>query len=308
MLRRVVRKLVGRDLLHHHARELERLHDEARIGTALSRAAATAAARTIDPLKPSTWEFSGFSQHGEDGITDYLVARLLAPNRFFIEVGAGDGIENCTAWLVHASHIAGIWVEGNAVSFAKARRSIEGRAGSVECVHKLVDRDNIGSILKLCPYKDPDVFSLDIDSIDYYIAERVLELGVRPRIWIVEYNSTFGPDRAVTVPYRAGFNRWEAHWSGLYYGCSIGAWHTFFGRHEYAFITVDLTGTNAYFIDLRAFPPGFTDGMEGKPFREDSGDRGAIQHQVDDAGDRVAPSRDWRSRYRAIAEMPLVEL
>ena len=38
-----------------------------RIASALSRAAATATIRSIDPTDPASWEFAGFSQHGEDG-------------------------------------------------------------------------------------------------------------------------------------------------------------------------------------------------------------------------------------------------
>ena len=87
---------------------------------------ATIQLRVLDPDRPLTWEFAGFSQHGEDGIVDYLSSQVLAPNRFFVEIGAGDGIQNCTAWLAFAKSYGGIWVEGNADQ-CKSARMADGR-------------------------------------------------------------------------------------------------------------------------------------------------------------------------------------
>src|SRR5690242_11526051 len=76
-------------------RKFNRINLNTKISVALARAAATAPLRTIDPKDPRTWEFSGFSQHGEDGIIDYLCSQILNPTRFFFEIGAANGIENC---------------------------------------------------------------------------------------------------------------------------------------------------------------------------------------------------------------------
>src|SRR3979411_658780 len=83
---------VRRRVLPLHKDGLDRIYSRTRIGSALARAAATAPLRIINPKEPRTWEFSGFSQHGEDGIIDYLCSQLLRPNRFFFEIGAGDGL------------------------------------------------------------------------------------------------------------------------------------------------------------------------------------------------------------------------
>ena len=44
------------------------LRDRQRIGIALSKGGAMMSARRIDLRLPESWEFSGFSQNGEDGI------------------------------------------------------------------------------------------------------------------------------------------------------------------------------------------------------------------------------------------------
>jgi hypothetical protein len=69
-------------------RYLQRKNGINRITMALSRGAATAMLRTIDPADPSSWEFSSFSQNGEDGIIDYLTRKINNPNYYFIEIGA----------------------------------------------------------------------------------------------------------------------------------------------------------------------------------------------------------------------------
>jgi hypothetical protein len=52
-----------------------------RMATAYSRAAATAATRVVEATDPISWEFAGFSQHGEDGIIDYqFLSRKPSPS------------------------------------------------------------------------------------------------------------------------------------------------------------------------------------------------------------------------------------
>src|SRR4051812_28600544 len=65
----------------------------ARLNTGFSRGALNVATRKVDPLRPSTWEFSAFSQHGEDGVIEHLLAHVRQPNRYFVEIGSADGIQ-----------------------------------------------------------------------------------------------------------------------------------------------------------------------------------------------------------------------
>ena len=92
-----------RKLLHN----VVDFRDRQRIAIALSKGGAMMHARRIDLARPDTWEFSGFSQNGEDGILEVLRRQLLQRNRYFIEIGASDGIENNTAWLALAEKYNG---------------------------------------------------------------------------------------------------------------------------------------------------------------------------------------------------------
>jgi hypothetical protein len=116
----------------------------------------------------------------------------------------------------------------------------------VECIPAFVTKENIDKVLKSALYKDSDMFSLDIDGNDYYIAEAIMNTGFRPKIVIVEYNSALGPHDSVIIPYQENFNFIAAHPTQLYYGVSISAWRKFFARYGYSFVTVESNGVNAF--------------------------------------------------------------
>src|SRR5258708_29993720 len=98
------------------------MRDRQRIIIALTKGAAMMHARNIDLTRPATWEFSGFSQNGEDGILDVLRRQLRSSNRYFIEIGAADGIDNNTAWLVVAEKYGGFMIESKPPLLESAMR------------------------------------------------------------------------------------------------------------------------------------------------------------------------------------------
>lgn len=309
----LLRRITGRDLISDigaRLRErLDKIQIETKITSALSRAAATAATRAIDPRNPVTWEFSGFSQHGEDGILDYLCSKIVSPNRFFFEIGSATGLENCTSWFALARGYAGIMVEGDPESSAVCKRALKDRVANVHAINMFVDSHNIEDLLKLCPFRDPDIFVIDIDGIDYHILKCVIELGFQPKIITVEYNSAFGPERAITVPYRDKFSRREAHPSSLYYGASLSAWARLLTPHGYRFVTVDTTGCNAVFIAPEAFPPEFASAIQGVRFLDNiSDDNPATTIQTGADGKQWMPRRDWQTQFKLIETMEFVEV
>lgn len=223
-----------------------------RLSFASARGAANAATRVIDPADTLTWEFSGFSQNGEDGIIDHLATLIREPNRYFLEIGASDGLENNTSYLALVKKYNGIMVEGSPAKSRRARRFLQAHCLGVEFMDTYVNAQTARGLVDSCRHRDPDVFSLDIDGIDYYVAESLFENGFRPKVVSVEYNSAFGPDKSVTIPLQATFDFAEAHPTRLYYGVSLAGWQTFFKDHGYEFVTVDFNGVNAFFVDPEA--------------------------------------------------------
>ncbi len=239
-----------------------------RIAIALSKGGAMMHARKIDLTEPSTWEFSGFSQNGEDGIIDVLRNQLIDCNRYFIEIGSSDGLENNTSWLAVAEKYNGIMIDGNPKLVKRARRMFPRYSIGLECLNMFITRNSIQDLKSVAFHNDPDLFSLDIDGNDFYIAKAILDEGFRPRIFVVEYNSVYGPDRSLTVEYRNDFVFTTAHSTQLYYGVSITGWRKFFESYNYKFITVDRNGVNAFFVDPEFFNLDFLSSIRQLEFAE----------------------------------------
>lgn len=244
------------------------IRDRQRISIALSKGGAMMQARQIDLKRPATWEFSGFSQNGEDGILDVLRKQLLSSNRYFIEIGSADGLENNSSWLLVAEKYNGLMIEGSAKLVERARRTVVGFSIGAECYNMFVTKETVADIKALALHSDPDMMSLDIDGNDYYIAEALFQNGFRPKIFVVEYNSVYGPERSVTIEYKSDFVFTQAHPTHLCYGVSVMGWRKFFDRHGYRFVTVDQNGVNAFFVDPAQFDPQFLDGLHGLAFEE----------------------------------------
>lgn len=295
MLRFLVRKSLGESRYARLRQFQLHVRTHPRIAIAFARAAATSALRELDPARPCTWEFTGFSQNGEDGIIDYLCGRLLRPNRYFIEIGASNGLENNTTWLAMARRYGGLMIDGDPAKVAECEQTFAALNGPVEFAALMVTRESGPEIERRALYRNPDVFSLDIDSVDYHVAAALLDRGFRPKIFVGEYNSAFGPARSVTIPYQEPFNRHRAHASGYYYGVSVMGLRHLLERHGYRFITVDQNGVNAFFADPGEFDASFLAQVAGSAFREN-----IVQ--------RAQSRSDWAGQFDQIRHLPLVEI
>jgi hypothetical protein len=265
----------------------------ARVNLALARGALTAATRSVDPLAPATWEFAAFSQNGEDGIIDHLLSLIGRPNRYFLEIGASDGLENNSAYLAFARKYAGVMVEGDEFMSRCARTLLAPLNGAVDYINLFVETSDVPALIAGCRELAPDLFSLDIDGNDYHVAAACLAAGLRPKVICVEYNSAFGPDRALTVPYLVGFDHTAFHESHLYYGVSIRAWRSLLEGQGYRFVTVETNGVNAFFVDPSEV--ALPEGVEPLQFAE-------IASQFH------ATRTGWRGQFEHVKNMPYLEL
>jgi len=273
-------------------RFLRHLRSMQSINMSLSRGAATSALRAIDFTDPGSWEFSGFSQNGEDGIIDVLTRRIVRPNRYFVEIGASDGLENNTSWLAIARRYSGLWIEGDPESSEWCRYLFTPLNYGLEIMQRFVTQKSAAQVRETALHADPDVFSLDIDGNDYHLSRALLASGFKPKVFVVEYNSAFGPDRSVTIPYREDFRFAKGHSNNLYYGCSLAGWKKLFAKNGYAFVTVDSNGVNAFFVDPAAFNESFVEGIRPREFTENYSQ--AREYKM-----------DWRGQFDLIRDREL---
>ncbi len=262
-----------------------------RVQLALSRAAATAPLRALDPSDPDTWEFSAFSAAGEDGIIDHLTRRMRDPEFSFLEIGASDGVANNTAWLAIARRWQGVMVDADTNSVRRARSTLAWFNPLVQVLELTVTDENVDVVLAALGGLRPDVFSLDVDGRDYYIARALFDRGLRPRLCVVEYNSAYGPENQCTVnPVLMD----RSH-DPLYYGVSIAGWRAFFATRDYHFIGVERTGVNAFFAHRDSFDADFLEAIEASGFREN-------------ISQRRSAGAGWERQIQRLSHFDLVEI
>ena len=92
----------------------------------------------------------------------------------------------------------------------------------LEAICSFITKENINDILEKAKInKKIGLLSIDIDGNDYWVWENINY--VDPIIVIVEFNSNFGFDHKISIPYNKDFIRTNEHYSNLYWGTSLEA-------------------------------------------------------------------------------------
>jgi hypothetical protein len=192
------------------------------------------------PERLAARRFRISSQNQEDGLTLALLNEVGVTCRRFVEIGSGLSGGN-SGFLARECGWSGLMVDGHEGHMAQVGR----RFPMVKAVAAWVTRDNINDLIAANGYTgEVDLFSLDLDGADYWIWEAMTACS--PRIVILEYNSMFGAERSVTVPYDPAFDRHRHHLT--YYGASLTALARLSARKGYRLVAVEATGINAFFV------------------------------------------------------------
>lgn len=192
-------------------------------------------------------EFKVFSQWGDDGIIQYLVNQLEIPVKKFIEFGVADYTESNTRFLLLNDNWSGLVMDCSIDNVNHIKKDEIYWKHDLTALHAFATAENINSTLSAAGFVgDVGLMHIDIDGNDYWIWKAID--CVLPRIVIVEYNSLFGSDRSITVPYDPGFDRMKAHHSGLFAGTSLSALYDLAQEKGYSFIGSNSAGNNAYFV------------------------------------------------------------
>ena len=120
--------------------------------------------------------------------------------------------------------------------------------GDLQIIEKKVNSKNIVEILRKNNFlKNIDLFSLDIDGIDYWVIEKLPKNF--SKIAVLEYNSIYGPDLDITVPNISNFDRSKYHYSHLCFGSSLKALVRIMKKKNFTFIGCEITRCNAFFVN-----------------------------------------------------------
>ena len=179
------------------------------------------------------YERSVYSQNGEDGIIEFLLNYVSLENKNFLEIGWGRGSVNCCKNLAVHHNFTGTGID------RKPQKII---VDNVNVVVKEITIDDINYIIQL-EGEDPTVFSLDIDSFDWHLLNKLIIKNFRPKIICHEYNSLLGPTISVT----RALHKNTVYDKYVLYGASLQAYVKILSK-EYNFITVDSAGVNAFWL------------------------------------------------------------
>ncbi len=190
-------------------------------------------------------EFRAYSQFGEDGILLYLFSLLGATNKKCVEICGGGGFDNTANLLINHGW-NGLFFEGSESHIQRGQQfyAAQGFSGEI------------------------DLLSLDMDGMDYWVWKAIE--GIRPRVVVLEYNSVWEPDVAVTVPYRPDFIAENNNVSPLYnqrrrvvntltgkpiadrvdnyFGASLAAFVKLGKQKGYRLVGCERYGFNAFFM------------------------------------------------------------
>ncbi len=291
---RLIAKLI--DLLkmpHRHHRAVERL--------LLAQGAACSAINKDRhaSLNLTDYEFSIFSQWGEDGIIDRLVSVLPISSETFIEFGVENFSEANCRFLMQHRNWRGMVIDGSEKNIHEIKTSGYYWKHDLLAECSFITAENIGGLLSLSGFpKESGIISVDIDGVDYWVLSALEDY--RPAIFIVEYNAVLG-GRAVSVPYRPDFDRTSAHPSNLYWGASLSAFEHLLSRRGYALVGTARAGGNAFFVreDLLGdrFPKlSAEEAFTESRFRESRGPKGELTYAVGE------------NRLRIIAGLPVINV
>ena len=191
--------------------------------------------------------FKVFSQNYEDGIIDYLLQSLEIKKVKFVEIGTQDYSESNTRFLFEKNSTKGLIIDGHPNLKNDVSKILKIWKGHLQVHNEYIDSENILDILNKYSFDcDLDLFSLDIDGIDYWILKKIKPKT--SKIIVAEYNPFFGDKYEITVPNIKNFDRKKYHYSHLCWGMSLRALINLMNEKDYTFVGTNELLNNGFFV------------------------------------------------------------
>ena len=195
-------------------------------------------AKTSNPFLDSS-NLYGFSQSDEVGILSSILSQLPSsiPTNF-VEFGIGDGTENNSLDFVLNGW--NVWWFGN----EELALQVPSDFGRLRYTKDWITLPKLKELTPQLVKFNPGIISMDLDGNDYHFTKHLLESGIKPYIWVQEYNANFGPIINWVMPYDEKHS-WDL---SNYWGASLNSFGMLFESHGYTLVCCNLTGVNAFFV------------------------------------------------------------
>ena len=191
-----------------------------------------------------------YSQTDEDGFLLFIFSLIGWTNKKVIEIGCGDGLECNSANLIINHGWKGLLLDGDKDSIRVGQKIYSFLKTTAVNLPKLVNswltKENINEIITSYDFDgEIDLLSIDIDGMDYWILKSIN--CVNPRVIILEYNTYWGLQDSVTVPYNSEFQAQII--DGAYYcGASLTAFVELCNKLGYRLVGCNTARYNAFFV------------------------------------------------------------
>jgi hypothetical protein len=206
--------------------------------------------RFASPLRLERFGRRVFSQGDEDGIIAEIFRRIGETSRVFVEIAAGDGKVNCSAFLLSQGW-RGLWVECDDANIQSIRQRwpSEIASGQLQVGHDFITRDTVNDVIARANLgEEIDILIMDIDGNDYHILEAI---EARPRVICAEYFAPKPPPVSWAMPYEENFDlclRLGPMHSGMECGASLQALDDLLTPRGYSLVGSSITGVNCFFV------------------------------------------------------------
>jgi hypothetical protein len=195
--------------------------------------------------------FRVHSQFEEDGLLLYIFSKIGFTNRRGVEMCCGWGIESMLANLILYHGFDTLLFDGDKNSVERARNFFSNHPNTFQHPPKIIQewitKENINKIIKENGFEgEIDIFSLDVDGVDYYL---IKELSViKPRVVICEIHNIIPPNLALTIPYSGDFDYRSGKYNPEFRSVSILAMVNLMQEKGYRLVGSHKYGFNIIFI------------------------------------------------------------
>lgn len=186
----------------------------------------------IDEIDLSSHEVSLYSQNGEDGVIAYLFQKIGTSSRYFVELGASDGITHSNTYL--------LLLQGwDALSLDRSNQ-----LPAYNLFKEFITKENVNVLFdKYKVPQDLDFLSIKTSYNAFHIWE-ALDESYRPAVVAVTMNGLYPPDKDQVVLYRPFYVGDKTD----YYGASILSFYKLGRTKGYSLIYAEKTGHTLFFI------------------------------------------------------------
>lgn len=188
------------------------------------------------------FEAKVYSQNGEDGVIIEIMNRIDTTNKYFVEFGIQTGHEGNCVFLADVLGWNGLFIEADSEAYRTLERKYVSTSG-ITTLQASVTPSNVNDIFRSCGVPpEPDIVSIDIDGNDIWVWAALDEF--RPRVVVIEYNSSLDTSLTLCQPYTEG-GSWNLT-SG--FGSALGALDMVAVKKGYALVHTDQAGVNAFYV------------------------------------------------------------